>query len=292
MKGHGLLKPIVFAAALAALPAAVSAEDVTTTHVAGTVYMIDGVGGNVGASAGPDGVILVDDDMEPVRESLRAAVAKLEGGELRFIINTHFHGDHVGNNEAFGDIATIIAHDNVRRRLTTPQERGGEVVEPLDPAGWPVVTFDRSVSVHFNGEEIRVVHVAAAHTDGDAVVYFSESNVLHAGDVLFSGRFPFVDLDHGGSVDGLVAALGWILEEFPEDARVIPGHGPLSTMDDVRASRDMIVATGDIVRGRMVAGKTLEEIQAEGLPAAYDSFDWRFISTDTWIETLWNAYHE
>jgi glyoxylase-like metal-dependent hydrolase (beta-lactamase superfamily II) len=277
---------------LVCVPAFAQDRDVTTTHVAGNVYMIEGMGGNIGLTAGEDGVVLVDDQMAPVLEKIEAAIAGLDKGPLRFIINTHFHGDHVGNNEALGDAATIIAHENVRARLVTPQQHRGETIEPLEKSGWPVITFDRSVTVHFNGEELHVLHVPAAHTDGDALVYFTGSNVVHAGDVLFSGHFPFVDLDHGGSVDGLVAALDRILEEFPANARVIPGHGPLSTMDDVRTSRDMIVETADIVRGRMAAGKSLEEIQAEGLPESYDPFDWDFISTDTWIETVWNDTRE
>jgi len=258
----------------------------TVTHVAGTVHMISGHGGNVGVTAGPDGVILIDDDMEPVLGEIRAAIAALGAGDLRFIVNTHYHGDHVGNNVAFADEATIIAHENVRARLMNPGADDLVVGE----SGWPILTFDRTVTLHFNGEDIQVVHVPRGHTDGDAIVYFSASNVLHAGDQLFSGYFPFVDIEGGGTVDGFLANLNTILENFPADAKVIAGHGPLSTMADVRASRDMIVDTVKIVRAGMDAGKSLEELKAAGLPEKFDSFDWNFIPTERWIETIWNNY--
>ncbi|HER20406.1 MAG TPA: MBL fold metallo-hydrolase [Chromatiales bacterium] len=265
-------------------------RDVTITPVAGSVYMLEGMGGNIGVCIGDDGVILVDDQMAPVLDKIREAIAGLSAGDLRFIINTHYHGDHVGNNETLGDEATIIAHSNTRRRLITAQDIKGETRAPLDPSGWPVITFDDAVTIHFNGEDIQVSHVSAGHTDGDAVVYFTASNVLHLGDQLFTGHFPYVDLDHGGTVAGYAANLSGVLDEFPADARVIPGHGPLSTVDDVRTQRDMVVETVKIVRGRMAAGKSLEETQAEGLPSQYDAFDWDFISTDRWIETIWKSY--
>jgi glyoxylase-like metal-dependent hydrolase (beta-lactamase superfamily II) len=269
----------------------VSAQEVEvkTTHVAGNVYMLEGGGGNIGVLVGDDGVILVDDQMEPVLDKIKAAIAELSKGELRFIINTHYHGDHVGNNAALSKGATIISHTNVRERLRTPQEIWGETREPLDPAAWPILTFDHSVSLHFNGEEIKVIHVPRGHTDGDAMVYFTGSNVLHAGDQLFSGLFPYVDLEHGGTLEGYIENIDYALETFPADARVIPGHGPLSTMADLVTSRDMIIATTRIVREKMEAGKTLDEIKADGLPD-FASFDWNFITTDRWIETIWNSY--
>lgn len=272
-----------------AAPLAAQDVEIKTTRVAGNVYMLEGMGGNIGVSVGADGVVLVDDQMTPVLDKIQAAIADLSKGELRFIVNTHYHGDHVGNNAALSPEATIISHTNVRERLRTPQEISGETREPLDPAAWPILTFDHSVSLHFNGEGIEVLHVPSGHTDGDAVVYFTESKVLHAGDMLFSGLFPYVDLEHGGTLDGFVSNLELILEEFPPDTKVIAGHGPLSTMDDVRASRDMIVATARIVRDKMNAGMTLDEIKSEGLPE-HASFDWNFITTDRWIETIWNSY--
>jgi glyoxylase-like metal-dependent hydrolase (beta-lactamase superfamily II) len=269
-----------------------SAEDteITVTPVAGSVYMLEGMGGNIGVCIGDDGVMLVDDQMAPVLEKIREAIAGLSHGDLHFIVNTHYHGDHVGNNETLGNEATIIAHSNTRRRLVTAQDIKGETRPPLDPSGWPVITFDDAVTIHFNGEEIQVNHVRAGHTDGDAIVYFTASNVLHVGDQLFTGHFPYVDLEHGGTVAGYAANLDLVLGEFPADARVIPGHGPLSTMDDVRAQRDMVVETVKIVRERMAAGQDLDEIQAGGLPARYDSFDWDFINTERWIETIWKSY--
>ncbi len=271
---------------------AADADDVTvrTTHVAGAVYMLEGRGGNIGVSAGDDGILLVDDQFAPLAPKIRAAVAKLADGPLRFVLNTHFHGDHVGGNPVFGEEALIVAHENVRERLATPQDMFGRTREPLPPEGWPVVTFDRSVTVHFNGEAVRVIHLPPGHTDGDAIVWFTKSNVLHMGDLLFAGRFPFVDLDHGGSLEGYVADLDSVLAlGLPEDIRVIPGHGPLSGLDAVRALRDMIRETTAIVRARIEAGQSLDAIRAAGLPSRFDAWNWEFISTERWIDTIWRA---
>lgn len=274
---------------LAVSPVHAKDGKVTTTHVAGTVYMLEGRGGNIGVSVGDDGVILVDDQMPPVLDAIERAVADLSSGPLRFVINTHFHGDHTGNNVPLGERATIVAQTNVRTRLMQPRESGDEEEEPLAPAGWPVVTFDESVSIHLNGEDIRILHLPHAHTDGDAVVYFAASNVVHVGDLLFTGHFPFVDLDHGGTIDGYLAGLERVLAEFPPDAKVIPGHGPLSTMEDVRAQRDMIAKTTGIVRARMDEGVSLDEAKSAGLPEEYESFAWDFCPTSRWIETIWKS---
>ncbi len=286
-----IFRVIVFAMLSIVVAVSGHAQDVEvkTIHVAGTVHMLEGMGGNIGVTVGDDGVVIVDDQMAPVLDQIKAAIAGLSKGALRFIINTHYHGDHVGNNEAFGGDATIISHTNVRQRLMTPQQLWGKTREPLNPAAWPILTFEHSISLYFNGEEIQVIHVPSGHTDGDAMVYFTESNVLHTGDHLFSGMFPYVDLEHGGDLEGYVKNIDYALERFPADAKVIPGHGPLSTMDDLRVSRDMIVATVQIVRAGMDAGKTLEEIQSEGLPD-FKAFDWEFITMDLWVETIWKSY--
>jgi cyclase len=264
--------------------------EVKSTHVAGTVYMLEGRGGNIGACVGPDGILIIDDQFAPLAEKIRAALTQLNPGPLKFILNTHYHGDHVGSNAIFGKEGTIIAHENVRKRVMVPQKRGERTDEALDPAGWPVITFEDEVEVHFNGEDIRFIHLPAGHTDGDGVVFFPKANVIHMGDLLFSGHFPFIDVDGGGSVDGYAKDLAWVLANLPGDARVIPGHGPLSTMDDVRALHDMITETSEYVKGLMAKKKTLEDIKQAGLPEKFKSFDWQFISTDRWIETLHAAY--
>jgi glyoxylase-like metal-dependent hydrolase (beta-lactamase superfamily II) len=266
--------------------------EIKTTHLAGSVYLIEGAGGNIGASVGPDGVLLVDAQYEALAGKIREALKSLGHGAVKYIVNTHYHGDHVSGNAAFGREAVILAHANVRKRVTTPQQIMDHPVDPLDEAGWPVITFENSLSIFFNGEEIQVIHITPGHTDGDAMVYFTESNVLHVGDHLFSGMFPFVDLGAGGTVDGYVENLKTVVEKFPADVKIIPGHGPLSAIKDVEAMIAMIEETAASVRGRMKEGKTLEEIKKAGLPDEWASFDWPFITTDIWIETIYQFYSE
>lgn len=260
--------------------------EIQATHVAGNVHMLVGRGGNIGVSVGEDGILIIDDQFAPLAGKIRAALKQLGEGKLRFVLNTHWHGDHTGGNEVFGPEAPIIAHKNVRERLATRQELFGRVIEPKPKEALPVITFDDSLSVHFNGEEIRAVHLPNGHTDGDILVFFTGSNVVHMGDDMFSGRFPFVDLDHGGSVSGLTENIGKVIEQLPPDAKIIPGHGPLSDLNDLKAYHRMLRETTEIVRGRVAEGKTLEQIQKEGLPEEWDSWGKGFIDTDRWLATL------
>jgi glyoxylase-like metal-dependent hydrolase (beta-lactamase superfamily II) len=261
--------------------------EIEAIHVAGKVWALKGAGGNIGASVGEDGVLLVDDQYAPLTEKIDAKLQEIGGGELRFVLNTHYHGDHTGGNVYFGEQAPIIAHENVRVRLSTPQTLRGNETEPLPKVGLPVITYEDGLSIHLNGEEVRVFHLPNAHTDGDSVVWFTESNVVHMGDLLFYDHFPFVDLEHGGSVDGLLKGLDRVLERVPEDAKVIAGHfGPAVTLSEVREFRDMVADTTEIVRERMEQGASLEEIKEAGLPEEYADWSWRFISTETWIETI------
>ena len=291
---------VVLAIAGAAAPAPAEAQQdfedvrIEATHVAGSVYLLVGRGGNIGVSSGPDGALMVDDQFAPLADRIRAALRDLgrpeTASDLRFVLNTHWHGDHTGGNVEFGPEATIIAHDNVRERLSTPQDRGeGNVTPPSPPEALPVITFEQSVSVHFNGEEIRAFHVPHGHTDGDAVIYFSGSNVVHMGDDFFAGRFPFVDLASGGSVEGLERGIAHVLENLPADAQVIPGHGPLSTVDDLRLYHRMLGETIATVRSRMEDGATLEEVQAAGVGSEWDGWGEGFISTERWLETIYRS---
>jgi cyclase len=208
-----------------------SKVEIKVIPVAGKVYMLEGAGGNIGVSVGEDGILLVDDQFEPLAPKIRAALGGIAGagsggGKIKLLINTHWHGDHVGGNKVFGPEATILAQTNVRRRLATEQTVRGEKVAPLPSQALPVVTYDQAVSVHWNGEEIKVVHFPHGHTDGDSVVFFTGSNVVHMGDDFFNGMFPFVDLGTGGSVQGLIDNVTRVLAMMPPDAKVIPGHGP------------------------------------------------------------------
>ena len=204
-----------------------SKVEIKATKISGNVYMLEGSGGNIGVSVGTDGILIVDDQFAPLAEKIRAALKTLGDGKLKFILNTHWHGDHTGGNAQFGREAPIIAHDNVRKRLSTEQR--SELFKQTTPASpkeaLPVITFDQSLSVHFNGEEIRVIHFPHGHTDGDSVIFFTTSNVVHLGDDFFAGRFPFVDLESGGSVQGLTKNIADIIPKIPAGAKLIPGHG-------------------------------------------------------------------
>jgi glyoxylase-like metal-dependent hydrolase (beta-lactamase superfamily II) len=279
---------------LCALPAGAVAQtdfskvEIKPTKVAGNVYMLEGAGGNIGVSVGPDGILIVDDQFAPLADKIRAALKGLNQGKLRFILNTHWHGDHTGGNASFGPEAPIIAHDNVRKRLSTEQriEFFKSTVPAAPKEALPVITFNQSLSVHVNGEEIRVIHYPSGHTDGDSVIFFTASNVVHLGDDFFAGRFPFVDVDSGGNVVGLAKNVGEIITKIPAGAKLIPGHGPLSTIDDLKLFHRMLLETTVVVRKKVAAGKTLDQIKSEGLPEEWKSWGTGFIKTEQWIELI------
>ena len=285
-KGILLACVLVAGASFALAQQDFSGVEVKAEKVHGNVYMLTGAGGNIGVSAGPDGVLIVDDQFAPLADKIRAALKGINSGKLKFILNTHFHGDHTGGNKEFGPEAPIIAHSNVRKRLSTEQTRGGQTTPPSPKEAWPVVTFDQSVSVHFNGEEIKALHYPHGHTDGDSVIFFTGSNVVHMGDDFFAGRFPYVDIESGGTVDGLIKNIGEIVTKIPTDAAIIPGHGPVSKLDDLKTFHRMLVETTGIVRKKMAAGESLEEIQVEGLGEAWRSWGGGFINEARWIETI------
>jgi cyclase len=268
-----------------------SKVEIKATKINGNVYMLEGAGGNIGVSVGPDGILIVDDQFAPLAEKIKAALKTLGDGKLKFILNTHWHGDHTGGNAPLGREAPIIAHDNVRKRLSTEQriEFFKMTVPPSPIEALPVITFDNSLSVHFNGEEIKAIHFPHGHTDGDSVIFFTKSNVVHLGDDFFAGRFPFVDLDSGGSVQGLVKNIGEIIPKIPAGAKLIPGHGPISTIDDLKAFHRMLIETTDVVRKKMARKKTLAQIKTEGLPAEWKSWGEGFVKTDQWIELIYNS---
>jgi len=279
----------VFAATAPAQQIDYSKVQMKATKVAGNVYMLEGAGGNIGVSVGDDGLLIVDDQFAPLADKIRAALKGIADKKLKFILNTHWHGDHTGGNVAFGPEATIIAHDNVRKRLATEQKILGTTTPPSPKEALPVITFDQSLSVHFNGEDIRAIHFPHGHTDGDSVIFFSESNVVHLGDDFFAGRFPFVDLESGGSVEGLIKNIGELVNKIPPTAKLIPGHGPISTLDDLKSYHRMLQQTTEIVRGKIAAGKTLDQIKSEGLPDEWKPWGQGFIKTDVWIETIYKS---
>ena len=267
-----------------------SGVQMKATPVSGQIYMLEGAGGNIGVSVGPDGILIVDDQFAPLADKIRAALKQLGEGKLKFVLNTHYHGDHTGGNREFGKEAPIIAHANVRKRLSTEQRIMGNAVPPSPKEALPVVTFDNALSVHFNGEEIRSVHFPAGHTDGDSIIFFTSANVIHMGDQFFNGRFPFVDVNSGGSVEGFTKNVGDVIKRAPAGVKIIPGHGALATIDDLKAFHRMLTETTSIIRKQIDAGKTLEQTKAAGLPAEWATWGTGFMKTDRWIETVYNSF--
>ena len=276
---RSLLFAMLFAALPVVLPAA--AQDLEVSPVAGSIHMISGQGGNIGVSTGADGFLMVDDKFAPLADQIRAQLEGLGEGELKFLLNTHFHGDHTGGNEVFGVETPIIAHHNVRARLMSEQG-----TPPASPAALPVITFDNALSIHFNGEEVKVLHVPHAHTDGDALIFFTGSNVVHMGDTFFNQRFPYVDIDSGGTVEGIVAAGRAVLAQVDAETSIIPGHGPIAAPSDLETYLRMIEETRAAIAAGVEAGQSLEELQAAGAGDEWASWGDGFISTERWIATL------
>ena len=263
---------------------------VKTTKIAGNVYMLQGRGGNIGAVAGPDGILIVDDDYKAVSEKLAVALKELGSEKPRYIFNTHWHGDHTGGNIFFGKDSTIVAHVNVRKRLLDPPIIFGEKNPPYPAFALPVITYSETMSIHINGEEVRAVYYPNGHTDGDTIVFFKNANVVHLGDDFFAARFPFVDIDSGGSVQGLINNIAALIRDIPADAKLIPGHGPLSTIEDLKTYHQALVETSNLIQAEMKKGTAVEDIKKKGLPEKYKSWGSGFIKTDFWIETIYRSY--
>jgi len=266
---------------------------IKVTKVAGSVYMLQGAGGNIGASVGEDGIVVVDDQYAPLAEKIQAALTGITDKPVRFIINTHYHEDHVGGNEFFQKQGPIIAHDNVRKRLQQGGQAGnlGSVAfdaKPQPKAALPILTFDHDVTIHLNGEDIRALHVPNGHTDGDSVIFFPKSNVVHMGDDFVRYGFPFVDLGGGGSVKGMIAALEQIMPQLPADVKLIPGHGDISNLDDLRSYVTMLNQTWAAVEQGYRQGKTLDQLKQEKVLEPWKKWSGDFISSDAFIETIYN----
>ena len=262
-----LISLLVLASPGLASPQNFDAVEIQTQRVASGVYMLLGQGGNIGVFVGEDGVFVIDDQFAPLTDKILAAIGAITSEPVRFVLNTHWHGDHTGGNENLGRAgALIVAHENVRERLSMDQvlERIGRepAPEPARPDGaLPVITFAEDVTFHLNGDELHAFHVSNAHTDGDAIVHFQRANVVHMGDTFFRDRFPFIDTATGGSIDGMIAAAGVALAVMDASTMVIPGHGALSTREDLRAYRDALKSMRDAVAGLMEDGHSLERIQ-------------------------------
>lgn len=263
---------------------------ITSTDLGSGIYMLQGQGGNIGVLKGPDGVFVIDSQFANIAPRNLAKINEIAGAAPKYLVNTHWHGDHTGGNANFG--ATIIAHDNVRARLVTDQNTvllgNARSTPAADPAAWPVITFDDDLTLHLNGQTIRVFHTPDAHTDGDAMVYFEEADVIHLGDVFFTGRFPFIDISSGGSVAGAIAALSVARDMAGEDTVIIPGHGPVSSREDVIATIGMLEDVGAAVREAMDAGMTADEAVGADILAAWDeAWGGGFISAEVFTRLVY-----
>jgi cyclase len=266
---------------------------IKTTKVADGVYMLEGAGGNIGLSVGEDGVVVIDDEFAPLTPKIQAAISAITPKPIKFVLNTHWHGDHVGGNENLAAAgAVIVAHDNVRKRMSVGQfmELMKTQVPPAPPKALPIVTFSSDVTLHLNGEDIHVVYVGPAHTDGDAIVVFSKSKVVHMGDCFMTVSYPFVDLGSGGTFDGFVTVADRVLGMIDNSFKIIPGHGTISGKADLKGWRDMLAAIRTRVKKQADAGKTLEVIQKQKITAEWDE-KWgkAFIKPDQVIEFAFKA---
>jgi cyclase len=261
-----------------------------TEKVSGNVYVVFGQGGNIGVSVGADGLLMIDDQFANIADKIKAELAKLGSDKPRFLFNTHWHADHTGGNESFGKDSIIMAHANVRKRMAEMTMFRGQARQPSPKVALPMITYNEGVSIYFNGEEIHAEYFPNGHTDGDTILFFTGSNVVHLGDDFFVGRFPFVDLESGGTVQGLMKNIGELIQMIPADAKLIPGHGAVSTIDDLRDYHQMLAETTLIVRKSMKEGKTLEQIKTAGLPEKFKEAGSGFIKTDVWLETIFKSH--
>jgi glyoxylase-like metal-dependent hydrolase (beta-lactamase superfamily II) len=271
-----------------------SKVQIKVTKVAGNVYMLEGSGGNIGASVGDDGIVIVDDQYAPLADKIQAALKGITDKPVRFIINTHYHGDHTGGNAYFQKQAPIIAHDNVRKRLESGGAAGNGAsihmeTKPQPKEALPIITFDHDVTVHLNGEDIRALYFPAGHTDGDSVIFFPKSNVVHMGDDFVTYGFPFIDVDSGGSIDGMIDGVEKVIAQVPPDVKIIPGHGPISNLDDVRAYLSMLKGTREAVAKALKEGKALDQMKQAKLLASWKKYSGDFVNEDAFLETLYNS---
>jgi cyclase len=283
----GLVGMFLLAAGVAVAQDDYSKVEIKVTKVAGTVYMLEGAGGNIGVSVGEDGVVLVDDQFAPLAPKIRAALKGITDKPIKFVINTHFHGDHTGGNAQFSSEAPIIAHENVRQRLKDGGTVAGSEVKPASKEALPVITFNDRATVHLNGEDIRAIHFPNGHTDGDSVIFFPQSKVVHMGDDFVTYGFPFVDATSGGSVSGMIAGVEKVLSMTPPDVKVIPGHGPVCAPEDMRKFIQMLKDTRALVAQAAGQGKSAVQMKQDHLLSKFEELGKGFIKTDAWIDLLY-----
>ena len=277
---------MIIALAFTAMVPATNAQDlanivIKAERVSGNVYMLTGAGGNIGLSIGEDGSFLIDDQFAPLTERILASVAELTPQPVRFVVNTHWHGDHTGGNEHLDEAgAIIVAHDNVRTRMRTGSPE----------AALPVVTFAESMTFYWNADEVRVVHVGPAHTDGDSIVYFREANVIHMGDTFFNGMYPYIDVSTEGTITGMIQAADTVLGLANDKTKIIPGHGPLGGVKELRASRAMLQEVHGRFQKLIRDGASKEEVIAAKPTRDLDA-EWGrgFMKPDRWVGIIYDS---
>lgn len=292
------MKSALVALALAALSFGAFAQrnfdavQVKTTKIADGIYMLEGEGGNIGVSAGEDGVFLIDDQFAPLTPKITDAVKAISDKPIRFLINTHWHGDHVGGNENFGKAGVVIvAHDNVYKRMSV----GGAIqllkqtYAPAPKAALPVISFSETATFHLNSDDVTSIHLPPAHTDGDSFVRFARANVIHTGDVFAAYRYPFIDVESGGSVRGILRAIDRLLPMLGDNTKVIPGHGGLSGKKDVLAYRKMIATVVGRVEPMVKSGKALQQVLAAKPTREFDEEWGKFRKPDAFVEIIYNG---
>lgn len=289
-----LLSTLFALAGVGPAPTTILAQDdfskveIKVTKAAGHVYMLEGSGGNIGVSVGDDGIVIVDDQFAPLAPKIKAALKGISDKPVKFVLNTHFHGDHTGGNSQFGKDATIVAHENVRKRLAAPPQGASGKANVTPKEALPVITFNDRATVHLNGEDIQAIHFPAGHTDGDSVIFFTQSKVVHMGDDFVTYGFPFVDVSSGGTVSGMISGLEKVLSLIPAEAKIIPGHGPLSTPADLQKFVEMLKDTRSLVARAAQEGQTPEQMKKSGLLDKYRELGTGFIKTDNWIDVLFS----
>jgi glyoxylase-like metal-dependent hydrolase (beta-lactamase superfamily II) len=275
------------------ITAANHASDIKTIELTKGIYMLAGKGGNIGLSIGKSGVLLIDDQYAPASEKVLAAITSRTNDPVRFVVNTHWHGDHTGGNENMGKMgAVIVAHENVRKAMSKDQFI--EVFDMRSPASpemaLPVITFTEGMSFHWNDDTIEVTHVAPAHTDGDSVIHFHKANVIHAGDTFFNKMYPFIDVTTGGSIKGMISATDKLLVIANSKTKIIPGHGPLADKKDLQAYRDMLAAMEKNIGNLKRAGKTRDAVVAAKPTKSFDSVWGKgFLKPDVWVGIVYDS---
>lgn len=287
-----LLTVFILASCISSAQANMDDAVISTVKIKDHIHMLQWQGaGNMMVLSGKDGNVLVDDQFAPLVEKINSAIQAINPGMVKFLFNTHYHGDHSGGNENFAKLgATIIAHQNVRARLSADQRiiNFSQPQKAAPEAAWPVITFGEELNVFLNGEEVMIFHVENAHTDGDALYYLPRSNVLHTGDCFMKGRFPFIDRNSGGSVDGWIAAASRTLTLIDDETIIIPGHGDLANKKDYREARDAVMTLRDAVKKRIKEGLDLDQIKALNLSKEYDNnFGSGFIKSDAMVTTIY-----